>query len=41
MPVLFYIAPSLADDPDMKNTQIITLSYTFFPVKTEATQAAP
>jgi cytochrome c oxidase assembly protein subunit 11 len=41
MPVLFYIAPSLADDPDMKNTQIITLSYTFFPVKTEATRTVP
>ncbi len=34
MPVLFYIDPSIADDPEMKNISTITLSYTFFPVKT-------
>jgi cytochrome c oxidase assembly protein subunit 11 len=36
MPVLFYVDPSLDDNPDMKNVSTITLSYTFFPVKTEA-----
>lgn len=30
MPVSFYIDPAILNDPDMKNIQNITLSYTFF-----------
>lgn len=32
MPVLFYVDPKILDDPDNKDTQEITLSYTFYPV---------
>lgn len=35
MPVTFYIDPSVMDDAQMKGVSTITLSYTFFPVKTE------
>ncbi len=30
MPVIYYIDPAFADDPDMSDVQEITLSYTFF-----------
>lgn len=33
MPVLFYVDPKIIDDPDNKDTQQITLSYTFYPVE--------
>ncbi|SEJ83717.1 cytochrome c oxidase assembly protein subunit 11 [Sphingobium sp. AP50] len=33
MPVLYYIDPKILDDPDNRDTQQITLSYTFYPVE--------
>lgn len=35
MPVVFYVDPSMADDPDMDDVDNITLSYTFFPAQSE------
>jgi len=33
MPVFFYIDPEFAEDPKLENTEVITLSYTFFEAK--------
>ena len=33
MPVLYYVDPKILADPDNKDTQEITLSYTFYPVE--------
>lgn len=32
MPVVYYVDPRILDDPDARNVQEITLSYTFYPV---------
>jgi cytochrome c oxidase assembly protein subunit 11 len=32
MPVIFYIDPKIATDPDTRSVEEITLSYTFYPV---------
>ncbi|MCX7338811.1 MAG: cytochrome c oxidase assembly protein [Alphaproteobacteria bacterium] len=33
MPVLFFLDPEFAKDPDLKDVKVITLSYTFFEFK--------
>lgn len=33
MPVVYYVDPKILTDPDNKDTQEITLSYTFYPVE--------
>ncbi|MES2728850.1 MAG: cytochrome c oxidase assembly protein [Pseudomonadota bacterium] len=40
MPVLFYIDPKLADDPEMADVSTITLSYTFFRAESHEYQRA-
>jgi cytochrome c oxidase assembly protein subunit 11 len=33
MPVIYYVDPKILTDADNKDTQEITLSYTFYPVE--------
>lgn len=37
--VAFYVDPAILDDPDLKTLPAITLSYTFFPARTQASAA--
>ncbi len=40
MPVMFFVDPSMNDDPDMEDVTSITLSYTFYPAESKALEAA-
>lgn len=40
MPVMFFVDPSLNDDPSMEDIDTITLSYTFFRAESEALDQA-
>jgi len=39
-PVIYFVEPAFAADPDTKPFQEVTLSYTFYPVKSAARQTA-
>ena len=39
MPVLFYVDDKFNDDPDVKDVEEITLSYTFYPVEKPGNQS--
>jgi len=38
MPVIYYVDPKIKDDPDAKDIEQITLSYTFHPLNTKPSQ---
>lgn len=37
MPVIYYVDPKILDDPDARDVETITLSYTFYPVDSAKT----
>lgn len=39
MPVIFYVDPKIKDDPDARDIEQITLSYTFHPLANQAAKA--
>ena len=41
MAVQFYVDPALAQNPDVKNASVITLSYTFFRAADDQPAASP
>ena len=41
MPVSFYIDPAILNDADAKALELVTLSYTFYPVPEKSAAAAP
>jgi cytochrome c oxidase assembly protein subunit 11 len=40
MPVLFFVDPAMNDDPNMRDVEVITLSYTFYRSNSEALDRA-
>lgn len=40
MPVMFYLDPEMADDPNMDDVSVITLSYSFYKAESEALDQA-